>query len=211
MPLWCCTHMRCGAAGHCTRQWTSWAMGSWVSSGGTCSARMPSPRCAQLAPASSVNQMPPVETATHTRLRIARVDADRMDARQVGAAAHPLLALGMIPERADHLPALPVIGRAEQAARQRAAPDDAGLVGAAGRERPDARRAPVERPAPHVVLLVAFRLRRIGGSGDLLPAVRGRAVQLDAEVAMIERRIAPPVAPVGQREGDVVAEEIDAP
>jgi len=28
MPLWCCTHMRCGAARHCARQWTSWAMGS---------------------------------------------------------------------------------------------------------------------------------------------------------------------------------------
>src|SRR6476659_11391106 len=67
-------------------------------------------------------------------LGIARVHADRMDAGQVGAASHPLLALGMIPERADHVPTLPMIDRAEESARQRSAPDDAGLVGAAGLE-----------------------------------------------------------------------------
>ena len=38
--------------------------------GGTYSARMPSPRSDQLAPASSVNQRPPVETATHTRFAL---------------------------------------------------------------------------------------------------------------------------------------------
>src|SRR5712691_6490776 len=132
-----------------------------------------------------------------------------MDARLLGAAPHPLLALGMIPQRARHLPALPVIGRAEQAARQRSTPEDAGLVGAAGRERPDARGAPVDRPAPHVVLLVAVRLGRVSGGRHLLPAVRGRAVELDAEMAVIERRIGPPVPTVGQREGDVVTQEID--
>src|SRR5262245_35331427 len=44
MPLWCCTHMRRGAAGHCARQWTSWAMGSWVCSGGEYSGRVGWPR-----------------------------------------------------------------------------------------------------------------------------------------------------------------------
>src|SRR5207253_6387004 len=82
--------------------------------------------------------------------RIARIDTDRMNAGQLGAAAHPLLALGMIPQRADHFPALAVIWRAEQPAWQRAAPDDARLVGAAGRERPDARRRPLDGTAPHV-------------------------------------------------------------
>src|SRR5215471_5502533 len=80
----------------------------------------------------------------HT-LRITRVHADRMDAGQVGAAPHPLFALGMIPERADHVPALPAIARAEEPARQRSTPDDAGLVAATGLERPDACRAPIER------------------------------------------------------------------
>src|SRR6516164_3240299 len=39
----------------------------------------------------------------------ARIDADRVDARQISASAHPLPALGMVPERAHHLPALAVI------------------------------------------------------------------------------------------------------
>src|SRR5262249_40201463 len=57
-------------------------------------------------------------------LGIAWIDADRMETGQVRAAAHPLLALGMIPERADHVPALPMIDRAEEPTRQRSAPDD---------------------------------------------------------------------------------------
>src|SRR6516225_47263 len=56
-----------GASGHCTRHCTSCAMGSWVSSGGAYSARMPSPRWPQVAPPSSVNQIPPVETAMNKR------------------------------------------------------------------------------------------------------------------------------------------------
>src|SRR5215831_6136152 len=117
-----------------------------------------------------------------------------MDAGQIRAAAHPLLALGMIPERADHVPALPVIARAEEPARQRSTPDDAGLVAATGLERPDACRAPIERPAPHVVLLVALRFGRIGRRSDLLPPVRGRAVKLDAEMTVVECRITAAVA-----------------
>src|SRR5262245_47799993 len=141
--------------------------------------------------------------------RIARVHADRMDTGQVRAAPHPLLALGVIPERADHVPALPAIARAEEPARQRSAPDDAGLVAAAGLERPDARRAPTDRPAPHVVLLVALRFGRIGRRSDLLPPVRGRAVQLDTEMTVVECRITPPVATVAEREGDIVSQKLD--
>src|SRR5262245_24053608 len=141
--------------------------------------------------------------------RIARVDADRMDTGQVRAAPHPLLALGMVPERADHVPALPAIARAEEPARQRSAPDDAGLVAAAGLERPDARRAPTDRPAPHVVLLVALRFGRIGRRSDLLPSIRCRAVKLDAEMTVVECRITPPVATVAEREGDIVSQKFD--
>src|SRR5262249_27476766 len=121
-------------------------------------------------------------------LGIARVHTDRMNARQIGAAPHPLLAFGVIPERADHVPALPAIVRSEQAARQRSAPDDAGLVRAARFERPHAGSAPIDRAAPHVVLFVTLWFGRIGGDGDLLPTVPRRAVELDAEVAMVERR-----------------------
>src|SRR5262249_60198584 len=134
-------------------------------------------------------------------LRVAPVHADGMGAGRAGAAPHPLLALGMIPERADHGPARPAIRRTEKPARQRSTPEDAGLVAAAGLERPDARRAPIERPAPHVVLLVAVRFRRIGRHRNLLPPVSRRAVKLDAEMTVVERRVTPPVATVAEREG----------
>src|SRR5580693_3090026 len=132
-----------------------------------------------------------------------------MESRQVGSASHPLLAFGMLPERTHHLPALPVVDRAEEAAGQGSTPDGSGLVGAAGRQCPDSRRAPVERTAPHVKLLVALRLGRVDGSGDLLPTVSRRTVKLDPEVTMVQRRILQPVASVGQRERDIVAEKID--
>src|SRR5207245_6790457 len=130
-------------------------------------------------------------------------------AGQIGAAARPLLALGMVPQRTDHVPALAMIDGAEESARQRSAPDDAGLVGTACLERPDARRGPVQRPAPHVVLLVALRLGRIGGCRDLLPAIARRAVQFCGAMALVERRIAQSVAAVLEREGDVVAQGLD--
>src|SRR5262249_41017839 len=139
----------------------------------------------------------------------ARIHADRMDTGQVRAAPHPLLALGVIPERADHVPALPAIARAEEPARQRSAPNDAGLVPATGLERPNACRAPIERPAPHIVLFVALRFGRIGRRSDLLPPVRRRAMELDAEMAVVECRITPPVTTVVQRQGDVVSQKLD--
>src|ERR1700758_3709967 len=120
--------------------------------------------------------------------RIARVHADRMDAGQVRAAAHPLLALGVIPEGANHGPTLPAIAGAEEPARQRPTPNDAGLVAATGLERPDACRAPIQRPAPHVVLLVTVGFGRIARRSDLLPPVRCRAVKLDAEMTVVECR-----------------------
>src|SRR6516164_11481743 len=101
-----------------------------------------------------------------------------MNAGKIRTAAAPLLAFGIIPEAADHLPACATVGRTEEPAGERAAPDDAGLIPAAGCERPDARRAPVEGPAPRVVLLVALGLPRIDRHGDLFPAFAVRAVNL---------------------------------
>src|SRR5262245_20489161 len=107
-----------------------------------------------------------------------------MNPRKVGTPTHPLLALGMIPERAHHVPARAMVARTEQAAGLGATPDDAGLVGTACRKRPDARRRPGERAAPHVVFLQPLGFGRIDRRRNLLPAGRSRAVQLDAEVAM---------------------------
>jgi hypothetical protein len=127
---------------------------------------------------------------------------------EVGTAAHPLLALGVIPERTDHLPAVAMIGRTKQTARQRAAPDPARFVATAGLQRPDARGAPCEWTAPHVGLFDAFGLRRVCRGRDLFPPRCRRTVQFDAEMAVIERRVVAAAAVIGQRESDVVAQEV---
>src|SRR5262249_2546948 len=103
-------------------------------------------------------------------LGIAGVDADGMNAGKIRATADPFFAQRMIPELSDHLPARSVVGRTEQAAWKRPAPNDALLVTTAGRERPDFGGAPIHRPTPHVDLLVTFGLGRIGGRRDLFPA-----------------------------------------
>src|SRR6185503_7137620 len=61
-PLWCCTHIVSGAAGHCTSRCTSWASGARLFSGGKYSAYMPSDAARQFAPPSSLVQTPPVDT-----------------------------------------------------------------------------------------------------------------------------------------------------
>src|SRR6516165_7140307 len=115
----------------------------------------------------------------------------------------------MIPERADHLPALAVVRRSEEATGQRSAPDDARLIGVACGERPDAGRAPVDRAPPHILFFVTLGLRRIDRHCDLLPAVSVRAMELHPEMSVIERRVMPAVARIGERERDIVAKEID--
>src|SRR5262249_33576146 len=131
-----------------------------------------------------------------------------MNAGQFGTTAHPLLAFGMIPQRTDHLPTVAMVGRAKQPARQRAAPDDTGLVGTAGLQRPDARRAPCERAAPHIVLFETLGLRRIGRSRNLFPPLWRRTVHLDAEVTVVERHKVVAASGIRQRETDIVAQEV---
>jgi hypothetical protein len=132
-----------------------------------------------------------------------------MNAGEIRAATVPLLALGMIPQAADHLPACPAIGRTEEPAGERATPDDARLIAAAGCECPDTRRAPIDGPAPHIVFLVTLGLGRIDRHGDLFPSLPVRAVKLHSEMTVIERGVMAAVARVAQRKRDIVAEEID--
>src|SRR5262249_52099836 len=82
---------------------------------------------------------------------VPRVDADRVDARQVGAPSEPLAPLGVSPERFDQRPGLAPVLRAEQAARERPAPEDARLVGEAGLQGPDLLQLPGDRLAGHRV------------------------------------------------------------
>src|SRR5262249_19274779 len=173
-------------------------MGSWVCSGGAYSARIPSPRSVQPAPPSSVNQIPPVETAIHTRRELR--GSTQIEWIPGRSAPPPIHCLRLADPRASG--SCPTSARdrstGEARPRERSTPKAAGLVAATGLECPNACRAPIERPAPHVVLLVAVRFGRIGRRSDLLPPVRGRAVKLDAEMTVVECRITAAVAPVAQ-------------
>jgi len=64
-------------------------------------------------------------------LRVARVDEHRVNAGVVIAAAEPVAAAPIEPERIVQRPAVAAVGRAEQARRQAAGPERSGLVRAA--------------------------------------------------------------------------------
>src|SRR5678815_6195993 len=61
IPLWCCTHNVSGAAGHWTTRCASCAFGSYWSSGGMYSARIPLPPIHHDLPPSRVLHAPPVD------------------------------------------------------------------------------------------------------------------------------------------------------
>src|SRR3974390_2075022 len=106
----------------------------------------------------------------------------------------------MIPKGPHNSRARSVIGGAKKAARERSAPNDARFVDAARLQRPNASRTPIQRPPPHIVLLIPLRLRRIRRGGNLFPARFCRAVKLHAKMTMVESRIKSSVATIG--EGD---------
>src|SRR6185369_2252160 len=62
IPLWCCTHNVSGAVAHWTTRCASCAFGSYWSSGGIYSARIPLPPMRHDLPPSRVVQAPPVYT-----------------------------------------------------------------------------------------------------------------------------------------------------
>lgn len=105
-----------------------------------------------------------------------------------------------VPQRLVARPGIAVVPRQEQAARNRPAPDQTGLIGAAALE------AELVRHARSI--LVAFDLGE-GRRRDLLPAlaVVGRALQLDAEMAERRRGVERTVPRVGEQRRDRVAEE----
>ena len=134
-----------------------------------------------------------------------------MNAGEIGAAAEPFLALLVVPQRAHELPARPAVGRAKEPAGNGAAPEDAGLLSAAGFERPDLHCRPRDRLAPGVGVGRAFGLFRIGRRRALLPgAVGRRPVHLDAEVAVIESGVEAVIALIRQHHRDMVGEKVGA-
>jgi hypothetical protein len=133
-------------------------------------------------------------------LGVSGIHADRIDGWLAGTAAEPLLSFRRIPQRLDEGPGLAVILRKEKTSRDSAAPDHAGLVGAAclkGKERGDAR--------PVLIALLLFE----GGSRDLRPALSiiRRSLQLDAEMSESLSRVKRPIARIAKQHRDGIAEE----
>src|SRR5207237_608416 len=103
--------------------------------------------------------------------RIARIDADGMDARPLRAVRSPFLAPRMIPERTIQLPRVAIVFRFEETAGHRAGPDQSRLIGAAWRKAPDQLQRPVECLSEEWNRFgdVAFGHRWILRRGDFLP------------------------------------------
>src|SRR3990170_3945907 len=130
-----------------------------------------------------------------------------MNARNIRTSAHPFVTLRHVPQCVDHLPGSTPIARAEQPARHGAAPDHPRLIRPACLERPDQLRRPVYRLAPAIKINEPYGLFRIGGRGDFLPGLSAlvAAMQLDAEMAVVERRIVRAVTRIMQGERHIVA------
>jgi hypothetical protein len=109
------------------------------------------------------------------------------------------------------LPRFAAIVRSKQPAGDRAAPQHAGFVVAAGFEDPHQLQLPGDLDAAHraAVRLTALGRRRILRHAALLPRLAGvaRGVKLGAEMIVLDRGVKPAVAPIGQHHGHVVADE----
>src|SRR5438105_2240955 len=103
--------------------------------------------------------------------RVARIDADGMDARPLRAVRPPLFAPRVAPEWAIQFPRVAIVFRFEEAAWHRAGPDQSRLIGATGRKTPDEFQRPVECFSEEWNRLgyVSFRHRRILRRRDFLP------------------------------------------
>ncbi len=112
------------------------------------------------------------------------MNADRMNARHVVAAAKPLLALRHLPETLDESPRAAAIIGAKQAAGDGARPHALRSAPMIPFEHPDL----FERP--RVRIFDTLRLCRIDGRRPFVPrrAAIGRCAQLDAEMTELQRR-----------------------
>ena len=205
MPQWCWHHSTSGSSSHRAIRCGSWVSGSPASSGGRKLARMPWAATSHVAPLSSVRHAPPHEMPTSTWPAPPRIDADRVDAGVVVAAAEPLRARRQVPEAVDELPRVAAVVGAEQPARDRAAPQHARLVGVARLDRPAELRRPHDLALRHRVdVLDALGLGRVLGRRDLVPRVAAvvAAVEVHAEVPVVERRVDGAVARIAHGVGD---------
>jgi hypothetical protein len=151
----------------------------------------------------------PARDGHDDRARVAGIDADRVHRGLVGAAAVPAHPALVVPQRVDELPRLAAIVAVEKPAGARAAPQPA-LGGGVDLQRPDALQRPVALAAPHVDVDEAFGLGRVLRHADLAPRATliVGAVELDAEVAVVQHRVPRAVARIGRRQRHVVADEV---
>ena len=107
-----------------------------------------------------------------------------------------------------------MVARAEEAAGDGPAPEEAVFLWAPGLKRENVDQAVGDVLAPAVAVDEALWLFWKGRRGDFLPDAARPTMQLDAEVAVIEHSVVVAAARIVQRERDVVAEKIrrgDAP
>ncbi len=131
---------------------------------------------------------------------VGRVDADRVDPRVVVAAAEPMFALGLAPQRLVQRPGCAAVLGAKQSARQRPGPQLAGPLQTSRFQRPD---------QLHGWSLRAGFLLRIRRGAGFLPGTPlvFRAMQLHAEVPEVQRRVQHSVGRIVQDHRDRVAEK----
>src|SRR5439155_7989944 len=134
----------------------------------------------ELPAAAGVRALPYAAARDRDRDLLA-IEADRVDARLVVAAAEPLRALFAVPQRAQQRPALAPVGGMKEPAGNGAGPE----ILARAFERPDLQQLP-----RHLVI-GSFGLAGIGGRGDFAPGFAAvvRAVQLHSEVAEVQRGV----------------------
>src|SRR5439155_19933009 len=123
--------------------------------------------------------------------RLARIDADRMDAGEIISAAEPLPAFRLVPERTQQPPRIAAVRRVEKPARNGSAPERLGLAWVRLEyphliEAPRHRRARGGAPIVDVAGLLRPLRRR-----HLLPglALIHRSMQLGSEVTVPHRGV----------------------
>ena len=145
----------------------------------------------------------------HHAVAVPGIHADGVDSGHIGAAAHPLPAFRHVPEGLHQVPGGAEILAPEEAARQRAGPEHTGLRREPRRQAPEADEAPGDLAAHEVLLHVTLGRRGIGGHAEFLPggaAIPG-AVQLGAEVAVVQGRVPGAVTGILHGQGDVVPQK----
>ena len=158
---------------------------------------------------ATVPRLPHAATGDGQRqvLRVARVDQQRVHARVIVAATHPVQAARLQPQRGVQRPVQSTVFGFEQPRRHATGPQRAGLGRGAGRQAPHH----FHIPGRGVVCEGAFRrLGRKGGRRDLGPmrTLVAALAQLDAKVPHAQGGVPVAIAGIDQHLGDRVTGKV---